>query len=98
LERTFISLACADNGIGVESLAWTSWTDTTATATGRLWNNNCTPDCMEGTVPFYPASITLSDAHGTAVGPLFGELTARFEGTGPNGQSSEQFALPVPPA
>jgi len=92
-----IVFACADAGLGAKNLSWTSWTDSGATGTGTIYEHDCTPSCAQSTVfNMYPGSITLSGAENTAVGPLFSTLTARFQDTGPNGQKSENFDLPLP--
>jgi hypothetical protein len=93
-----IVLACADNGIGVQDLAWSNWTTTTATGTGKVWENTCTPNCAQGTFGYYPATITLSGVVNTpSNGYLFSQLTALYQSTGPNGHTSDHFRLPLPP-
>jgi hypothetical protein len=96
---TSIVLACADNGLGVEALTWTQWTATSASGTGKVWEKICTPSCAQGKIGYYPAPITLSGVENTASnGPLFSQLTAVYEGTGPNGHTVDHFGLPLPPA
>jgi hypothetical protein len=98
VKPTSIVLACADNGLGVEILTWTTWTANTATGTGKVWEKNCVPNCAQGTVGYYPATITLSTVVNTASdGPLFSQLTARYQTTGPNGHTTDHFPLPLPP-
>jgi hypothetical protein len=97
IEPTSISFACADGGSGVQDLVWTSWTESSATGTGVIWQNHCIPDCAAGTFGYYPASITLSDVQQTVVGPLFAQLTAVFDHLGPEGQTSSEIPLPPPP-
>jgi hypothetical protein len=48
IEPTEIVLACADYGVLVEGLRWTSWTGVSAMAVGTLVYNDCTPNCAEG--------------------------------------------------
>jgi len=48
IEPAEIVLACADYGVLVEGLRWTSWTAASAMAAGTLVYNDCTPDCAEG--------------------------------------------------
>ena len=98
LEPSSIAFACADNNYGVEDLVWTSWTNTTAIGTGIVWQNNCTINCAEGTLSYYPATVTLTDVKDTVIGPLFSELNAVYQASGgPFGFSSELFTLPLPP-
>ena len=98
IEPTSISLACADDGEGVEDLVWTNWTPTGASGKGEVWENNCTPDCAGGTIGTYPASVALTGVDDTAAdGPLFTQLSVVYQGPGPSGNSTEQFRLPEPP-
>jgi hypothetical protein len=48
IEPAEIVLACADYGVLLEGLHWTSWTAAHATAVGTLVYNDCTPNCAEG--------------------------------------------------
>lgn len=54
-----ISLACADNGIGLTHLRWTSWTPQLASAYGTTWVNDCKPSCAGGHVHYYPVVAVL---------------------------------------
>lgn len=54
--RTFI-VTCADGGIQLDKLSWTSWTPSMASATGTLEENDCTPNCADGHFHAYPALI-----------------------------------------
>ena len=54
-----IYLACADNGIGVAHLHWTSWTPHLASAYGTAWQNDCKPDCAAGHIHHYPVVVVL---------------------------------------
>ena len=54
-------LACADNGVGVQGMVWTSWTASSATGAGTLWYNDCTPNCAQGRFHYVPDTrITLT--------------------------------------
>ena len=97
VKPTSIVIACADNGIGVDNLAWTTWTTTAAAGTGRVWEKNCVPNSATGTISYYPASVTLSRVADTSEGPLFTRLTAMYHSVGPQGRSIGQFQLPSPP-
>lgn len=59
VEPGTISLACADNGIGLTHLHWTSWTPQLASAYGTTWENDCKPSCAEGHVHYYPVVAVL---------------------------------------
>ena len=54
-----IYLACADNGIGLTRLHWTSWTPELASAYGTEWQNDCKPNCAEGHIRNYPVVAAL---------------------------------------
>jgi len=54
-----ITLACADNGIGLTHLHWTSWTPHLASAYGTEWVNDCKPNCAQGHVHNYPVVAAL---------------------------------------
>ena len=97
VEPPSIVVACADNGMGAEDLSWTSWTATTASATGEFWENDCTPYCAEGTIKLYPASIALSGVQSSGDGPAFTVMTATYSGAEPNGHPTDTFGLEVPP-
>lgn len=55
-----IVLACGDAGIGVKNLTWSGWGHVTASASGNAWQNNCNPDCAQGTFIYTPATVTVS--------------------------------------
>jgi hypothetical protein len=80
-------------------LAWTNWTATGASGTGKVWEKSCTPNCAQGNFAYYPATITLSGVEDTASnGPLFSQLGAVYQNTGPYGHIVDNFSLPMPPA
>jgi hypothetical protein len=54
-----IYLACADNGIGLTHLHWTSWTPELASAYGTEWQNDCKPNCAAGHLHNYPVVAVL---------------------------------------
>jgi hypothetical protein len=51
--------ACADGGLGLEDLHWTSWTAELASSYGTMYENDCTPNCAEGHFLHYPALVVL---------------------------------------
>ncbi len=55
-----IFLACADDGIFVDKLEWSSWSPTNAVASGTFTWNDCTPSCVEGHFHNRPVKVTLS--------------------------------------
>lgn len=95
-EPATIVIACADDGIGLQDLTWTSWGATSATGTGTLWLNLCTPDCATGQFGHYPASVTLSSVVDSAKGPVFTVASLTYPGAGPttvSGQLMSRFTL-----
>jgi hypothetical protein len=61
VEPAEIVLACADYNAILESLHWTSWTASSATAVGTFVYNDCTPNCAEGHFHHVPGTrVTLT--------------------------------------
>jgi hypothetical protein len=61
IEPTEMILTCADAGVRIEGLHWTSWTNVSASAIGTLVYNDCTPTCAGGQFHYVPnAQVTLS--------------------------------------
>jgi hypothetical protein len=78
------TLACADNGIGVQDLHWASWTPKLASGSGVFWENDCTPDCADGHVHYYPSLEVLwgsATVQGYPADRRYTELTVIFTGT-----------------
>jgi hypothetical protein len=50
----------ADGGDVVTGIHWSSWGNRTATGTGTVGRDDCTPNCAEGRTSYVPARITLS--------------------------------------
>jgi hypothetical protein len=59
VEPGTISLACADDGVGLTGLHWTSWTSELASAYGTEWENDCQPNCAAGHIRDYPVLVEL---------------------------------------
>lgn len=95
-EPLSITLACADAGIGVRDMLWGSWTLTTATGSGLLWEKLCVPDCATGKIGYYPVDVTLSAVRSSAKGPWFSELRVSWEGSRPPNQTPDTFQLTPP--
>ena len=95
-EPLSITLACADAGIGVQDMLWMSWTPTTATGSGLLWEKLCVPDCATGKIGYYPVDVTLSAVRSAAKGHWFSELRVSWQGSRPPNQTPDTFPL-MPP-
>jgi len=56
-----IMLTCADGGMIVTDIKWTTWTSKQAIGTGIYSQNMCEPSCAEGTREDVPVTIKLSE-------------------------------------
>ncbi len=56
-----ITLTCADGGLYVDRIQWTSWSQKGATGTGIFYENLCEPSCAEGKQVSEEVKIKLSD-------------------------------------
>jgi hypothetical protein len=81
-----IILACGDGNAWLGHLTWTSWTPTTATATGFFTHNTCTPNCAEGTFVSTPATVGLDYPIQTSAGLEFATISYSY--ANPSGGSS----------
>jgi len=79
---TFI-ITCADAGIGVQHLHWTSWTPKLASGYGTFWENDCTPNRAEGHFHSYPSLEVLwgsATVKGHPADRRYTKLTVIFTG------------------
>ncbi len=56
-----IMLTCADGGMIVTDITWTTWTSKQALGTGIYSQNMCEPSCAEGSRVEVPITIKLSE-------------------------------------
>jgi hypothetical protein len=56
-----ITITCADGGIFVEKIQWSTWSKKGATGTGIYSENLCEPNCAEGKRVTAPIKLTLSN-------------------------------------
>ena len=56
-----ITFTCADGGISVNKIKWSTWDKSGATGTGTFNENLCEPSCVEGKEVSAPVNIKLSD-------------------------------------
>ena len=96
-EPVSITLACADAGIGVQDMLWSSWTAQGATGSGLLWEKLCVPDCATGKMGYYPVDVTLSGVRASAKGRWFSALRVSWRGSRPPNQTPDTFTL-MPPS
>ena len=79
---TFI-ITCADAGIGVQHLHWTSWTPKLAGGYGTFWENDCMPNCAGGHFHYYPSLEVLwgsATVKGHPADRRYTKLTVIFTG------------------
>lgn len=55
-----LNLTCGDGSVTFTHIVWTTWSADSATGTGLLGENNCTPNCAQGSVVTEPAAVVLS--------------------------------------
>jgi hypothetical protein len=77
-----IEIACADDGLGLMHLHWTTrWTRHGAVGHGTFWENLCKPNCAEGHIENMPANVTLRGSAAVKGHPgdrQYTQLTAVF--------------------
>ena len=56
-----ITITCADGGIFVEKIQWSTWSKEGATGMGIYSENLCEPNCAEGERVIAPVKLTLSN-------------------------------------
>ena len=56
-----ITITCADGGIFVEKIQWSTWSQEGAAGTGIFSENLCQPNCAEGKRVTAPVKLTLSN-------------------------------------
>jgi len=53
-------LACADDGLGITGMHWTTWTQHFASGYGTSWEKLCVPNCASGKIGSYPVVAVLT--------------------------------------
>ena len=82
VEPAGIVLACGDGNASLTHLTWSSWTPTTAAATGDYVHNLCLPDCADGSYATVPASIRLGYPVETSAGREFAMISYTYANPG----------------
>ena len=92
-----IVVACADDGIQLTRLRWSSFGGATAAGTGVYHVNLCTPSCAAGRFASFPMRVTLANAS-LCKDHYDDYRTAhvRFTAGLPPGQKSALMALSLP--
>ena len=79
-------LTCADAGIGLERMRWTSWTQKLASGYGSEWENDCRPNCAAGHLHHYPVLAVLwgsGSVQGHPAERRYTQLTLIYTGARP---------------
>jgi hypothetical protein len=72
-------LSCADANARFQGVTWSSWTSTSASGSGVLVENDCTPYCAAGKFITHRARVTLGKVISvTNRGRLFSEAYFRY--------------------
>jgi hypothetical protein len=76
IRPTAVFLTCADGGVSVTNITWSSWGTAAAVGTGTLNIKTCQPNCATGGTNSYPASIDVSNPNASSGVPVFQDVTA----------------------
>ena len=80
------------------NLAWSSWTQTGATAVGAYTHNLCVPDCAQGTFVSTSATVQLGYPVQTSAGREFASVSYTYaDPSAPGGFSGASFVVPTSP-
>jgi hypothetical protein len=98
VEPSAIVLACGDGNASLTHLIWSSWTKTTAAATGDFTHNTCIPDCAQGTFVSTPARVRLGYPIETSAGQEFASLSYVYvDSSAPGGTFTFTSVAPTNP-
>jgi hypothetical protein len=81
------TLACADGNSSLTHLSWSSWTASSARATGTQVVNDCVPYCAAGKFRSYPADVTFWRSEPVPGHPsqrYFSRVTVRYPAARPS--------------
>ena len=93
-----ITLTCADGGMYVDQLEYSSWDNSSASATGIFFSNDCDPDCASGSLISNPVTIEISGTRKDANGKvIFTDLTITAENELYNGTNQATFDIGIDP-
>ncbi len=94
VQPSAIVLACGDGNASLTYLTWSSWTPTTAAATGYYRQNTCTPDCADGTFVSVPATVHLAYPIQTLAGKEFASVSYTYANpSAPGGSSTSTLVI-----
>ena len=65
-------LACGDGNASISNITWTSWGESQAQGVGTFMENQCVPDCAQGSFVSFPnSSVELHDPLDASSVPVF---------------------------
>lgn len=80
---TQITLTCADDDAELIGIRWSVWTLDGAQGTGELKENNCDPDCADGSWITNPVTVVLSKVATTGNQPQFKKASVTYTSSRP---------------
>jgi hypothetical protein len=86
MRPTLIYIGCADGAISLTKITWSAWGSTSGSGSGTLNENDCTPDCADGTFHSAPASVVVSNP----VGGVFQDVSIIPNSGGLSPEASNQ--------
>lgn len=79
-----ITIACADAGVAITKISWSSWKASSAKGKGTLTVNTCEPTCAAGNNETYPVRISLGGLASAPGKPdVFSQVRLTFTNGGP---------------
>lgn len=92
-----IVITCADAGVMVSTISWTSWNNNRATGRGTLVWNTCLPEtCVAGIVQKYKVRVVLGRPASGPNAAVFTRLTLAFPQGGPANLETGTYTLDRP--
>jgi len=89
-----ITITCADGGVSVNKITWSTWNVASATGKGELSWNTCLPtNCAAGIGLTYPVTIKLGGLAHAPKSLAFSRMTLGFPQGGPASLDSGTYIL-----
>ncbi len=76
----FLSNTCADLGSALFNIRWSVWSSLGGVGEGKYRENNCNPNCAEGTISTKPATVNLTNLIFDGKRYFFTTAKIRFKG------------------
>jgi len=91
---TELTITCADGGVSINKITWSSWNPNVATGKGVLDWNTCLPEnCAAGKVVSYPVTIKLGGLAHAPKSLVFSKMTLGFPQGGPASLDTGTYTL-----